>query len=38
VVKPERVIAREPPIASALDAYRMFADTKAGWLKVEARP
>ncbi len=37
-VKPERIITQEQPIASALDAYRMFADKKAGWMKVELRP
>lgn len=25
-------------IVSAIDAYRMFADKKAGWMKVELRP
>jgi threonine dehydrogenase-like Zn-dependent dehydrogenase len=34
-IKPERVITRERPIASALDAYRVFADKKAGGMKVE---
>jgi threonine dehydrogenase-like Zn-dependent dehydrogenase len=37
-VKPERVITQEQPIRSAIDAYRMFSDKKAGWLKVELRP
>ena len=37
-VKPERVITQEQPIASALDAYRMFDQKKAGWLKVQLRP
>jgi len=37
-IKPERVITQEQPMGSALDAYRMFADPKAGWLKVELRP
>jgi threonine dehydrogenase-like Zn-dependent dehydrogenase len=37
-VKPERIITQEQPIRSAIDAYRMFADKKAGWLKVELRP
>jgi hypothetical protein len=29
---------REHPIASALGAYRVFADKKAGGMKVELRP
>jgi len=37
-IKPERIITQEQPIASAIDAYRMFADKKAGWMKVELRP
>jgi len=37
-VQPERIITQEQPIRSAIDAYRMFADKKAGWLKVELRP
>ncbi len=37
-VKPERIITQEQPIRSAIDAYRMFSDKKAGWLKVELRP
>lgn len=37
-IKPERVITQAQPIRSAIDAYRMFSDHKAGWLKVELRP
>ncbi len=37
-IKPGRVITQEQPMRSAIDAYRMFADKKAGWLKVELRP
>jgi threonine dehydrogenase-like Zn-dependent dehydrogenase len=37
-VQPERIITQEQPIRSAIDAYRMFADKKAGWLKVELKP
>ena len=37
-VQPERVITQEQPIASAIDAYRMFDQHKAGWMKVELRP
>jgi threonine dehydrogenase-like Zn-dependent dehydrogenase len=37
-VKPERIITQEQPMRSAIDAYRMFADKKAGWMKVELRP
>jgi len=37
-VQPERIITQQQPIVSAIDAYRMFADKKAGWLKVELRP
>ena len=37
-IQPERIITQEQPMVSALDAYRMFADHKAGWLKVELRP
>jgi threonine dehydrogenase-like Zn-dependent dehydrogenase len=37
-IKPERVITQQQPIASVLDAYRMFAEKKAGWMKVELRP
>ncbi len=38
MVQPERVITQEQPIASAIDAYRMFDQHKAGWMKVELRP
>ncbi len=37
-VQPERIITQEQPMRSAIDAYRMFAEKKAGWLKVELRP
>ena len=37
-VQPEQVITQAQPIASALDAYRMFDQHKAGWMKVELRP
>jgi threonine dehydrogenase-like Zn-dependent dehydrogenase len=37
-VQPERIITQEQPIRSVIDAYRMFADKKAGWMKVELRP
>jgi threonine dehydrogenase-like Zn-dependent dehydrogenase len=37
-VQPERVITQAQPIASAVDAYRMFDQHKAGWMKVELRP
>jgi threonine dehydrogenase-like Zn-dependent dehydrogenase len=37
-VKPGRIITQKQPIVSVLDAYRMFADKKAGWMKVELRP
>lgn len=37
-VQPESVITQEQPIASVIDAYRMFDQHKAGWMKVEIRP
>ena len=37
-VKPERIITQDQPMRSVIDAYRMFADRKAGWMKVELRP
>lgn len=37
-VQPETVITQEQPIRSAIDAYRMFDQHKAGWMKVELRP
>ncbi len=37
-VQPERVITQAQPIASAIDAYRMFDEHRAGWTKVELRP
>ncbi len=37
-IKPERIITQQQPIVSAIDAYRMFAEKKAGWMKVELRP
>ena len=37
-VRPERIITQEQPLVSAIDAYRMLDDKKAGWLKVELRP
>jgi threonine dehydrogenase-like Zn-dependent dehydrogenase len=37
-VKPERIITQAQPMRSVIDAYRMFADKKAGWMKVELRP
>ncbi|MCL5282795.1 MAG: glutathione-dependent formaldehyde dehydrogenase [Planctomycetes bacterium] len=37
-IKPERVITQQQPIVSAIDAYRMFAEKKAGWMKIELRP
>jgi threonine dehydrogenase-like Zn-dependent dehydrogenase len=37
-VKPERIITQEQPLVSAIDAYRMFDQHKAGWTKVDLRP
>ena len=37
-VQPERIITQAQPMRSVIDAYRMFADKKAGWMKVELRP
>jgi threonine dehydrogenase-like Zn-dependent dehydrogenase len=37
-VRPERIITQEQPLVSAIDAYRMLDEKKAGWLKVELRP
>lgn len=37
-VKPERIITQAQPMRSVIDAYRMFSDRKAGWMKVELRP
>jgi threonine dehydrogenase-like Zn-dependent dehydrogenase len=37
-IRPERIITQEQPIASATDAYRMFDQHKAGWMKVELQP
>jgi threonine dehydrogenase-like Zn-dependent dehydrogenase len=36
-VQPEQVITQTQPVASAIDAYRMFDQHKAGWMKVELR-
>ena len=38
LVKPERIITQEQPMVSVIDAYRMFAAKKAGWMKVALRP
>ena len=37
-VKPERIITQEQPMVSAIDAYRIFDQHEAGWLKVELQP
>jgi len=37
-VRPERILTQEQPIRSVIDAYKMFADKKAGSMQVELRP
>ncbi len=37
-VQPERIITQEQPLISVIDAYRMFDEHKAGWMKVELMP
>ncbi len=37
-IQPQKVITREQPVVSALDAYRLLDERKAGWMKVELRP
>lgn len=37
-IKPEQIITQEQPLVSVIDAYRMFDEHRAGWLKVELRP
>lgn len=37
-VQPGGIITQEQPLVSVIDAYRMFDEHRAGWLKVELRP
>ncbi len=38
LIHPESIITQDQPLVSALDAYRMFDEKRAGWMKVELRP
>jgi threonine dehydrogenase-like Zn-dependent dehydrogenase len=35
---PEKVLTRQEPVASGIDAYRQFDQRRSGWLKVELKP
>jgi threonine dehydrogenase-like Zn-dependent dehydrogenase len=35
---PEKVLSRQEPVASGIDAYRQFDLRRSGWLKVELKP
>jgi threonine dehydrogenase-like Zn-dependent dehydrogenase len=37
-IQPERIITQEQPLVSVIDAYRMFDEHQAGWMKVELMP
>ena len=37
-IRPETIITQDQPLVSAIDAYRMFDENVAGWMKVELRP
>jgi threonine dehydrogenase-like Zn-dependent dehydrogenase len=37
-VRPETIITQDQPLMSAIDAYRMFDEKRAGWTKVELKP
>jgi threonine dehydrogenase-like Zn-dependent dehydrogenase len=37
-IRPETIITQDQPLVSAIDAYRMFDEKRAGWMKVELRP
>jgi threonine dehydrogenase-like Zn-dependent dehydrogenase len=37
-IQPERVLTQEQAITSVIDAYRLFDQHKAGWMKIELRP
>jgi threonine dehydrogenase-like Zn-dependent dehydrogenase len=37
-IRPEMVVTQEQPPVSALEAYRMFDEHKAGWMKIELMP
>jgi threonine dehydrogenase-like Zn-dependent dehydrogenase len=37
-VRPETIITQDQPLLSAIEAYQMFDEKRAGWTKVELRP
>ncbi len=37
-VDPLKVLTQREPIASAIEAYKTFAEHRPGWVKVELKP